>query len=75
MYGADPQLHLSGSAIHLITEAFDVVQGIDNQNGVGCHLPLHSREQGASSRFLGPRILQGCQFEAALGAECGCPPS
>lgn len=50
--GADPELHLPRGAVHLISEALDVVEGVDDENLVSGHLALHGSEEGAPSRFL-----------------------
>jgi hypothetical protein len=36
----------------LISEALDVVEGVDDENLVSGHLTLHGSEEGAPSRFL-----------------------
>jgi hypothetical protein len=51
-HSAHSQFVFSRCAIHLIPKPFDVIQAINNEDGILSHLSLHSREQGASRWFL-----------------------
>lgn len=55
-YGADPKLHFSGSTIHLIAEALDVVERIDDEDLVLGHLALHGSKESPASGLLRFRV-------------------
>ncbi len=47
---------LSCGTVHLVTEALDVIQGVDYENRVLSHLSLHRGEQCASRGLLSSSI-------------------
>ena len=74
-YRANTQLQFSGRTIHLIPEAFDIIESIDDQNGILSHLSLYRGEKSASCRFFsssicGPVSLSLAQHVQKLAHRC-----
>ena len=68
-YRANTQLQFSGRTIHLIPEAFDIIESIDDKNGILRHLSLHRGEESTSSRLFRARI---CMLVSTVNTQFTC---
>ena len=55
-YSAGSQLCLPYSAMQLVSEAFDIVHTIQNQDGIGHQLSLHGGKETTPRPFFGSTV-------------------
>lgn len=69
-YRAYTQLEFSRRTVHLVAEAFDVVQRIDDEDRVLRHLSLHRGEQSTSRGLFGAGICPSVILREPRTARC-----